>query len=91
MTLEIIYDFEDVKENATTVKTFDKQIWINRYDGTFINATLLDDGYVEKIDLNRLYHKIKTVREQHTMVAKRVHPSMSLVRVTKPIKHVLIK
>lgn len=86
-----VFSAEEVKEYATTVKTFHKEIWINLYDGTFLNKSTLFSKEKEIIvtDLANIYHHIKTVRAKNILVAKRKWKESHLLMMNDPIKKII--
>lgn len=93
MELEIVFTADDVLKESDEIRTFQKEIWLNLNDGTFLNKKALlsnpDNPEIEILTLSELYHSIKTVRRKGTLIAKRKNVLDSLVAVERPIQQVL--
>ncbi len=71
LNLNGLCTISDVEKKALMVQTFNKSIWVNLGDGTFLNKT----KGIEKNEVKssgQLYKEIKTVVANQQLIAKRI-------------------
>lgn len=69
-----ICSYKKLQETATTVRLFDRSIWVNKNHGKFLNCSTNEEQ-----SIMRLYPKIRTaVAAGGVVFAKRKHPKTDL-------------
>lgn len=69
-----ICSYKTLQESATTVRLFDRSIWVNMNHGRFLNRSTREEQ-----SIMRLYPKIRTaVAAGGVVFAKRKHPKANL-------------
>lgn len=80
-----LYPKHDFRELAMTVKTFDNELYVNLYDGTFLKKNGQKPLLVV-VNSDIVYQQAKTVRINQRIIARRRYRNGTLYREKEPIK-----
>ncbi|MBL1227221.1 hypothetical protein [Enterococcus sp. BWR-S5] len=77
----------DISKEAITVKTYDKRVWCNRGDGTFIERVYEGNKTPEIKSISELYNDIKTVVKEYSIFAERLakYESVQRLKYRRPL------
>ena len=82
-----LFTREELRNKAMTVKTFDNELFVNLYDGTFIKKKGREPLF-SIVKASKVYEKARTVRINERVVAKRKRETGILEAKIKNIKRI---
>lgn len=74
----------DVIQQATTVRTFGKETWVNLWNGFFGRQTSDGKNITKTLSLHELFQDIQTVAKKDVIIARKDYPDQVLRFLERP-------